>query len=226
MYIILSYTVRVLLVYFFTYLSTRMMAKKAVAEMTAYEMAGLMVLANVAAEPLVDKVVIKSIYGAGFLVLLMSIAARLAIINKFTAFLEHTATKVIENGQINMKVLKKLSLSLNQLEGLLRQKGYDKVSDVQTAVFEPEGNLSVFPKAENKPVTLKDLNIMASNQRITLPLILDGSIEYVNLKHIGKNQKWLLEELKKQGFQNYKNEVALAELDSSWNLIVLRKQVK
>ena len=61
MYIILSYTVRVLLVYFFTYLSTRMMAKKAVAEMTAYEMAGLMVLANVAAEPLVDKVVIKSL---------------------------------------------------------------------------------------------------------------------------------------------------------------------
>jgi len=199
------------------------MTKKAIAEMTAYEIAGLMVLANVAAEPLVDKVVIKSVYGVGLLVLLMTLTARLAIINKFTIFFEHTPTKVIENGEIKMKALKKLSLSLNQLEGLLRQQGYDKVSDVQTAVFEPQGNLSIFPKGENKPVTLKDLKIPSSNESITLPLIFDGSIVYENLKHIGKNEIWLLEELKKQGFKNYKNEVALAELDSSWKLIVLKK---
>lgn len=223
MYIILSYSVRILLVYFFTYLSTRIMTKKAIVEMTAYEVAGLMVLANVAAEPLVDKVVIKSVYGVGCLILLMTIVARLAIINKFTAFLEHTATKVIENGQIDMKALKRLCLSLNQLEGLLRERGYDKVSDVQTAVFEPQGNLSVFPKAENKPVTLKDLKIPSSNETITLPLILDGTIEHINLKHIGKNEAWLLKELKKQGFKDYKKEVALAELDPSWNLIVLKK---
>lgn len=222
MYIILSYSVRLFLVYFFTYLSTRILTKKAIAEMTAYEMAGLMVLANVAAEPLVDKVVVKSVYGTGFLVLLMSVTARLAIINKFTAFFEHTATRVIENGQINMKALKRLSLSLNQFEGLLRQQGYDKVSDIQTAVFEPQGNLSVFPKAENKPVTLKDLNIKPQNERITLPLILDGSIAYVNLKHIGKDENWLLGELKKQGYENYKKEVAIAELDPSWNLIVIK----
>lgn len=221
--IIISYSIRVFLVYFFTYLSTRIMTKKAIAEMTAYEIAGLMVLANVAAEPLVDKVVIKSVYGVGLLVLLMTLTARLAIINKFTIFFEHTPTKVIENGEIKMKALKKLSLSLNQLEGLLRQQGYDKVSDVQTAVFEPQGNLSIFPKGENKPVTLKDLKIPSSNESITLPLIFDGSIVYENLKHIGKNEIWLLEELKKQGFKNYKNEVALAELDSSWKLIVLKK---
>lgn len=223
MYIILSYSVRVFLVYFFTYLATRIMTTKAIAEMTAYEVAGLMILANVAAEPLVDKVVIKSVYGVGLLVLLIIIASRLAIINKLTAFFEHTATIVIDNGQINMKALKRLSLSLNQLEGLLREQGYDKVSDVQTAVFEPQGTLSIFPKAENKPVTLKDLEIPCSNESITLPLILDGAIEQVNLKHIGKSEAWLLEELKKQGFKNYKKEVALAELDPSWNLIVLKK---
>lgn len=221
--IILSYSVRVFLVYTFTYLATRMMTKKAIAEMTAYEIAGLMILSNVAAEPLVDKVVIKSVYGVGFLILLMFITARLAIINKFTAFFEHTATRVVENGEIDMKALKRLSLSLNQLEGLLRQQGYDKVSDIQTAVFEPQGELSVFPKAENKPVTLKDLNIQSQDQRITLPLILDGGILNENLRHIGKDQTWLLEELRKQGFSNYESEVAIAELDPSWNLIVLKK---
>lgn len=223
MYTVISYSVRVLLIYFFTYLSTRMMSKKAIAEMTAYEIAGIMIIANVASEPLVDKVVIKSIYGVGLLVLLMAITGRLATINKFTPFFEHTATIIIENGQINMKALRILNLSLNQLEGLLRERGYDKVSDIQTAIFEPQGSLSVFPKAENKPVTLKDLNISSSNERITLPLIIDGSIEKVNLKHIGKNETWLLGELKKQGVKNYKDEVALAELDPSWNLIILRK---
>jgi len=223
MYIVFIYSARVLLVYFFTYLATRIMTKKAIAEMTAYEIAGLMVLSNVAAEPLVDKVVIKSIYGVGALVILMLLVGRVAIINKFTAIFEHTATIVIENGQIDMKALKRLNLSLNQLEGLLREKGYDKVSDVQTAIFEPQGTLSVFPKSQNRPVTLKDLNISSTNESITVPLILDGSILKTNLNHIGRNEKWLLKELKKQGIQNYEEQVALAELDPSWNIIILKK---
>jgi uncharacterized membrane protein YcaP (DUF421 family) len=223
MYIIFTYSARIFIVYFFTFLATRIMTKKAIAEMTAYEIAGLMVISNVAAEPLVDKVVIKSVYGVGMLVILMTITGRLALINKLTPIFEHTATIVIENGQINIKALKRLHLTLNQLEGLLRQQGYDKVSDIQTAVFEAQGNLSVFPKAVNMPVTLKDLNIPASDKQITLPLILDGNIISSNLEHISKNEFWLLSELKKQGIQNYKKQVALAELDPSWNIVVIKK---
>lgn len=223
MYIVLTYSARVFLVYIFTYLATRIMTKKAIAEMTAYEMTALMVIANVAAEPLVDKVVVKSVYGTGLLVILMIIIARLALVNKFTPIFEHTATIIIKNGQLDMKALKRLSLSINQFEGLLRQQGYDKVSDIQTAIFEPQGEISVFPKSENKPVTLKDMNISANNKTITMPLVIDGKIVMENLKHIGKKEEWLLNELNKQGIKNYKSEIALAELDSSWNLVILRK---
>jgi uncharacterized membrane protein YcaP (DUF421 family) len=223
MKIVITYSIRVILVYFFTYLSTRMMTKKAIAEMTAYEIAGVMILANVAAEPLVDKVVIKSIYGVGLLVALMLLAGRLATINKLTRFFEHTATIIIENGNIDMKALRKLSLSMNQLKGLLRQQGCDKVSDVQSAIFEPQGTLSVFLKGENKPVTLKDLNMSAINETITIPLILDGTIQHSNLKHIGKDEGWLISELKNNGIEDFVKEVAIAELDPSWKLTVLRK---
>lgn len=221
---VLSYSVRVLIVYFFTYLCTRAMSKKALAEMTAYEIATIMILANVAAEPLVDKVVVKSVYGSGALVILMVLTSRLALINKLTPALEHTATVLIKNGEIDMDALKKVSISLNQLQGLLREKGYDNVAEVNTAILEPQGTISVFPKAENAPVTLKDLNIKVQKDQLTLPLVMDGSIIMNNLNHIKKDKAWLINEIHKQGIKDINTEVALAELDSAWNLSVFKKK--
>jgi uncharacterized membrane protein YcaP (DUF421 family) len=204
-------------------MGTRFLTKKAIAEMTAYEMAGLMVFANVAAEPLVDKVVIKSVYGSGLLILLMMLIARLALVNRITQVVEHTATIIIQNGQIDFKQMKRLSLSLNQLLGLLRQQGYDRVSEVQAAIFEPQGSLSVFPKAENKPVTLKDMKIPPQNVPVSLPLILDGKVIKENLKYLDKTELWLMDEVRKQGIIDYRKQVVLAELDSSWNVTIYKK---
>jgi uncharacterized membrane protein YcaP (DUF421 family) len=220
---VLAYAARVLLVYFFTYLCSRILTKKAISEMAAYEVAGIMILANVAAEPLVDKVVVKSVFGSGLLVVLMILTSRLAIINKLTHIMEHTPTIVIENGKIDMKALSSLSLSLNQLEGLVREKGYDKFSDIQTAIIEPQGTISVFPKEQNRPVQLKDLKIKSPVGGLTVPLIMDGGIIESNLNHIKRNKKWLIKELKKQGIQNYEEQVALAEIDSLWQLNVHKK---
>lgn len=219
----LSYSVRLAIVYLFTYLSTRTLTKKAIAQMTSYEIAGLMILANVAAEPLVDKVTTKSVYGVGFLVALMLLSTKIAIHNKFTDIMEHTPTIIMQHGKLDMKSIKGMGLTLNELEGLLRQQGYDKMSDLDTIIMEPQGNISAFPKPENKLVTLKDLNIKPSNQGLTVPLIMDGSIIEQNLRHIRKNKEWLLKELKKQKVLNYEEEVIIAEINSELQLEVLRK---
>lgn len=219
----LSYSVRLAIVYLFTYLSTRTLTKKAIAQMTSYEIAGLMILANVAAEPLVDKVTTKSVYGVGFLVALMLLSTKIAIHNKFTDIMEHTPTIIMKHGKLDMKSIKGMGLTLNELEGLLRQQGYDKMSDLDTIIMEPQGNISAFPKPENKLVTLKDLNIKPSNQGLTVPLIMDGSIIEQNLRHIRKNKEWLLKELKKQKVLNYEEEVIIAEINSQMQLEVLRK---
>ncbi|GKU23488.1 DUF421 domain-containing protein [Clostridium folliculivorans] len=220
---VVSFSIRVVVVFYFTYLCTRSLTKKAMAQMTAYEIAGIMILANVAAEPLVDKVTVKSVYGTGLLVALMALSTRLALKNKFNHIMEHGPSIMMDKGKLDMKALSALGISLNQLEGLLRQQGYDKMSDLDTIIMEPQGNISAFPKAENKPVTLKDLNIVDNTQGITIPLIMDGDILYTNIKHIKKTREWLIEELNKQGIYDYKNEVGIAELDSEWKLIVLKK---
>lgn len=128
-------------------------------------------------------------------------------------------------------------LTMNEFEGLLRQKGYDKISDLDTVIMESQGNISAFPKPENKPLTIKDLNMIKSNFReltnlqnnnidntnqFTIPLILDGNILFSNLTHIQRSKEWLIQELMKQGVSDYKNEVGIAELDNNWELKVIR----
>lgn len=220
----IAYSLRVVIVYMFTYLCSRSLTKKAIAQMTAYEIAGLMILANVASEPLVDKVTTKSVYGVGLLVLLILISARLAIIEKLTPIMEHTPTYIMQNGKLDIKSLAYMELSLNQLEGLIRQQGYDKISDLDTIIMEPQGNISIFPKPENKTITLKDLHIITNKQGFTVPLIMDGDIINQNLKHIGKDREWLLKELKKQGITDYKKEVSIAEVDGSMKVSVLKNR--
>ena len=219
----ISYSLRVVIVYLFTYLSTRTLSKKAIAQMTAYEVAGLMIFANVAAEPLVDKVITKSVYGTGFLVVLMLLGAKLAMRNKFTYIVEHTPTFIMKGGELDKKALESTGITLNQLSGLLRQQGYDRISDLDTVIMEAQGNISAFPKAENKQVTIKDLNIEPSNQGITIPVVMDGSIIEQNLKHINKTKEWLLQELERQGVVNYRKDVMIAEVDSTWKVTVLKK---
>jgi len=219
----ISYSIRVLLVYFFTYICARALSKKAIAQMTAYEFAGMMILANVAAEPIVDKVVIKSVYGSGLLIFFMFLTSRLALFNKLTPIMEHTPLVLINKGKLEMKNLKHLGLSLNQFMGLLRQQGYDKIDKLDIVIMEPQGNISIFPKAENKPIELKDINIKPLKSDFSIPLIMDGKIIKTNLKHVNKTEEWLKTELVNQGIVDYKREIAMVEMDASSNIIVFKK---
>lgn len=219
----ISYSIRVLLVYFFTYTCARALSKKAIAQMTAYEFAGMMILANVAAEPIVDKVVIKSVYGSGLLIFFMFLTSRLALFNKLTPIMEYTPLVLINKGKLEMKNLKYLGLSLNQFMGLLRQQGYDKIDKLDIVIMEPQGNISIFPKAENKPIELKDINIKPLKSDFSIPLIMDGKIIKTNLKHVNKTEEWLKTELVNQGIVDYKREIAMVEMDASSNIIVFRK---
>lgn len=220
---VLSYTLRTVIVFAFTYLGTRSLSSKAMSQMSAYEVAALMILANVASEPIVDKVTVKSVYGVGLLVMLIMLFAWISTINKLTPIMEHTPTILMQKGELIMKNLKTAELSLNQLEGLIRQQGYDKLSDLDTIIMEPQGNVSVFPKPEYRPVQLKDLKLKDNEAGFTIPVIMDGGIIYSNIKHLGKSVEWLEKELVKQGIYNYKEEVAFAEVAPGWQLKILKK---
>lgn len=219
---ILAYICKGIIIFIFTYLFLRTLSKKSMVHMAPYEIAGLMIFSNVASQPLITESLTTTIIGLGVLIILTVVIAKLSLINKLTPILEDVPTILISDGQIDMKALRKTDISLNELLGLLRQDGYDSIRDLDYVILEPQGQLSVFPKPENRPVTIKDLNLKKGPSGITVPLIIDGDIVYVNLNHTNYNKDRLMKELKNKGISNVKD-VALAELEPSGNLSVLKK---
>ena len=99
---------------------------------------------------------------------------------------------IIENGQINYSELKKSKLSTDELLGMARDKNYFDINEIAFGIFETSGQLSILPKALEKPVQCKDLNIVPAEPSLTDYLIVDGSIVEKALQRSNHNATWLL----------------------------------
>lgn len=106
--------------------------------------------------------------------------------NKFRDVLDGKESVIISNGKLNFKEMKKQKYNLNDLLLQLRDKGIRTIEEVDYAILETNGKLSVFQKQDD------------NNNIFPLPLVLDGVIEENNLKFINKTRKWLNNELSKK----------------------------
>ena len=106
--------------------------------------------------------------------------------NKFRDILDGKESVIISNGKLNFSEMKKQKYNLNDLLLQLRDKGIRTIEEVDYAILETNGKLSVFQKQDD------------NNNVFPLPLVLDGIIEENNLKFINKTRKWLNNELSKK----------------------------
>lgn len=127
--------------------------------------------------------------------------------------LEGTSTILIQNGVIIEKNLRKERYHINDLLEELRMKGNFNISDVDYAILETNGQISVLLKPEKQPITISDLNLKPIPQGLCANLIIDGEIMQSHLSIIGLDEVWLLNELKKRNFDNPKI-ILLATIDS------------
>lgn len=219
---LIIYLIRCVIVLLFTWLCVRIIGKKSISQMTSYDLAGTFVLANVAAEPLVYKVVTKAFVGSLAIALGVTFIGWISL-NRLFYNLDSKPDIVIYNGKINQKALNKNKANLPFLLSLLRMQGFANVSDIEIAIFEPNGNLSVLPKSQNRPLTPQDMKIETQYEGLALPLIIDGRIQYDNLKYAKLDMNWLNHELHKNG-KNHPEKILLAELNSSGNLYLYEKE--
>ena len=128
-------------------------------------------------------------------------------------------TIVIQNGQILSHRLKKIRYSLDTLLELLREKGVFRVNEVEFAIIEANGGLSVLKKSQYETVQASDLQVSTDYKGLSTPLIVEGRVLIESLKQIDLDVTWLLEEIKKCGV-NSKKEVFYGEIDSNGQLHV------
>lgn len=119
--------------------------------------------------------------------------------------LEGEPSIIVYKGKFSHRALKKNHIDLNQALMLIRQKGYFSIQEIEYAILETNGMVSVLPKAQYDTPTRQDLNVQTREATLATTLILDGEVLWDNLALAGLNEDWLHKELKKQHVDHYKD---------------------
>ncbi|MGE5675625.1 MAG: YetF domain-containing protein [Mycobacterium leprae] len=128
---------------------------------------------------------------------------------------------LVQNGQILEQNLFKQRMTVDELTSLLRIKNVFDVKQVEFALLEPRGELSICLKSQNRPVTPDDLKIPTQYEGIGIEVIVEGKVVTQNLRQLHLNQAWLKEQLRSQGVYAF-GDVFLAILDTQGKLYVDR----
>ena len=158
------------------------------------------------------------IYGSVTL-LLSSVTIKFPRVRKF---LNGTPTILMDHGKLYRENLKKAKLDLSEFMVLCRQQGYFDLTDIQTAVFEYNGKLTILPVSSQRPATPNDLNLAPEQELLFTELIMDGRVLDENLSRMGLNRVWLEKQLKASGVQSA-DEVFLAVCDRNLKFVLFKK---
>ena len=140
---------------------------------------------------------------------------------KARKFINGTPTIIMNRGKIYRKNMKKAQIDLSEFMVMCRQEGYFNLNDIETAIFEYNGRLTILPKATKRPIIPEDMGISPKSEGIDNEVIMDGRIMGENLKRMGLNEKWLKNQLNEQGYKSEK-EVFLGLCDQENQLTLFK----
>lgn len=157
----------------------RVMGKRQIGELQPAEFVVTMLVSEIASIPMQDNTIpiLNSISALFVLVAYEVITSAVSLKSyKFRAFMQGHPIIVIRDGVIDIKALKKMRMSVNDLIGALRQKDVFEISQVSYAIFETNGQISVLLKPENMNATAGDLNLMPQDEGMPFAVICDGTV--------------------------------------------------
>ena len=175
----LTIFLRAVLLYGISIWAIRMMGKRQIGQLQPYELVAAILIADLAAGPIAgsETPLLYGIVPIAALMLMHSFISMRGL--KYPAFrklVNGSACVLIENGQICYQELSRVCLTVSDLLEDIRENGVLSISDVQTAVLETNGTLSVFPRAQARPVTPQDLQITPEEESLPIILIADGDL--------------------------------------------------
>lgn len=126
-------------------------------------------------------------------------------IQRTRKFINGSPTIILNKGKLYRENMKKAKLELSEFLLLCRQEGYFNLNDIQTAVFEYNGKLSILPVSTKRPLNPEDMKLNPQPEHIGTEIIMDGRILDENLKRKGLNVEWLKKEMANQGYKHAKD---------------------
>lgn len=207
------------------FLVTKMLGKKQVSQLSLFDYVIGISIGNFAAEMTInlDSQEINGIVAVlvfGIVAYIVSYLTMKSI--RVRRFFIGVPTLIIDNGKFIEKNLMKFKMDINDVLEQLRINGYFDISQVKYALLEANGTLSVMPKEDYRPINPSDMKLKVSKEDLCANVIIDSKIMYNNLKNIKKDEKWLNQQLKIQGYTDL-SKVLLATVDINEKLNVYEK---
>ncbi|RJX24662.1 MAG: DUF421 domain-containing protein [Dethiobacter sp.] len=219
---ILGFLVRGIFAFIFLMIVVRLMGPVEIGEITAIDFVVAITIGSIAAAALVDSEVHfgSSLLNMGLWAFL-SISLNLAGIRfpNVRRILVGGPLVLIKNGKIQEKNLFRAKLNFDDLMSALRLQGVALLEDVEFAVLEPRGEISVIKKSQKQSITPEDLKMVVQHQGFPSVVVLHGKIMQRNLHHRGYTENWLKDKLNEMGVEDPET-VSLAQLDTNGKLYV------
>ncbi len=220
--ILLVVIIRSVISFFALLLLIRLIGKQQVAQLTFFDYVVGITIGSIAStlSVQVNENTTATLAGMGVWTALAILLAYLSMHNVWVRkIVEGEATVVIENGKILEKNLLRIRISLDELISELRTQGVFNITDVEFALFEPGGKISIQKKASKQPLTPEDINLTSKYNGMPTNLIMDGILLTDALQSMKLSKAWLQHQLNKQNIKDI-SDISLAQLDTMGNLFV------
>jgi uncharacterized membrane protein YcaP (DUF421 family) len=193
---------RTVFLYLLILLIFRLMGKREIGELSILDLVVYIMIAEMASMAIENTKdpLINTLLPIGIFVIIQIALAMLSLKSKkFRDIVDGKPTIIINNGKIDEKAMRSQRYNFDDLLLQLREKDVGNIADVEYAILEPSGTLSIFQKGQDNHEGQEE------NGSLALPLIVDGEIQEDNLMLIDKTRAWLLKELKKKGYKETKD---------------------
>lgn len=207
---------------------TLFMGKRAIGEMPVFDFLIIVILGALVGADIADPNIehLPTAFAIIAIGLFQKAIVKWKIANrKIGKLLTLDPTIVIQDGTFLYDNMRKIEYSIDNILFMLRQKGIFDICDVETAVIEPNGTLSVLKKPAKLPVTREDLELQLPSSSIALPVISDGFIHYDTLSYFELDEEWLRKQLAEQNIIGINN-VFFASISYQQNLHINLKDRK
>ena len=216
---------RAIVLYLIVLVVMRLMGKREIGQLQPFELAISIMIADLASIPMTE-IGIPIFNGIVPILGLLVMHLILSLINlkslKAREIICGKPSILIYRGKINEKDLKKERFTINELEERLRGNNVVNLGDVEYAILETSGQVTVIQKPEKRNTIPEDFNIVPEYEGIPYDLVVDGKVMNKNLKAIGKNYNWLKKQVEK--FDIKPEEALVVTIDGKGQIFCQKKE--